>query len=122
MIEAANRWKWMLALAALPLAGCVSPAPASFPTFAQIPSTPGDLRSPADWRRDIGAVKADGAKLAAETAPGTFSLGDTEAFAARTRALAANGGAAPDETADRAQAQAFVNSARQRATAPPSTR
>jgi hypothetical protein len=106
----------------LALAGCASAAPASYPTFAQIPSKPGDVRSPADWRRDIGAVKADGARLAAETAPNTFTLNDTEAFAARTRAQASQGGAAPNEETGRAQADAFANTARGRAIAPPSTR
>jgi hypothetical protein len=106
----------------LALAGCASAAPAPYPTFAEIPSVPGDVRSPAEWRRNIIAVRADGVKLASETSPNTFTLNDTEAFAARIRAQASKGGTAPNEVTGRAQADAFVNAARGRALTPPSTR
>jgi len=122
--EDKNRRNLTLVAVWLPLglAGCASAAPAPYPTFAEIPAVSGDVRSPAEWRRDIIAVRAAGVKLASETAPNTFTLNDTEAFAARTRAQASKGGAAPNEITGRAQADAFANAARGRALTPPSKR
>jgi len=122
--EDKNRRNLTLAAVWLPLAlaGCASAAPEPYPTFVEIPSVQGDVRSPAEWRRDIGAVRAAGVNLAFETAPNTFTLNDTEAFAASKRAQASKGGAAPNEVTGCAQADAFANAARGRALTPPSTR
>lgn len=122
--EDKNRRNLTLAAVWLPLAlaGCASAAPEPYPTFVEIPSVQGYVRSPAEWRRDIGAVRAAGVNLAFETAPNTFTLNDTEAFAASKRAQASKGGAAPNEVTGCAQADAFANAARGRALTPPSTR
>ena len=111
--------------AASPLAAQAAAAaanPGSYPRFSQIPDAPVDVRSPAAWGVAVANLKAAGARLTAETAPETFTLHDTEAFAEQTRRAVANAGAAPGEEASRAQADAFVRTARERATPPPSTR
>jgi hypothetical protein len=107
----------------LALAACASSgAQGGYPTFAAIPAAPTDVRPAGAWRDNIAGVKAAGARLAAETAPSTFSLSDTEAFAETTRRRLDAGGAAPTEAASRAEADAFARSIRQRATPPPSRR
>jgi hypothetical protein len=143
MIEAANRRRWMVLGATLPLvlgacaaprqqmdasspvaaqATAVSREDAPFPRFADIPAVPTDLRPAGEWARDVTAIKATGAQIAAETAPSTFSLNDTEGFAARTRARVADSGGVPDEAASRAAADAFTRAIRARATPPPTRR
>ena len=68
--------------ACLILAACASSATKSgYPTFAAIPPAPTDVRPPQAWRDNVAGVSAAGAKLNAETAPSTFSLTDSEAFA-----------------------------------------
>ena len=143
MIEAPNLWT-ATALGvclSLGLGACTTPAikvdanspvaahvvaaaddPGPYPRFSQIPEAPNDVRSPAAWGREVAVLAGAGAKLALETAPATFSLADTEAFAEQTRGALAGAGAVPDADAGRAQADAFVRSARERATPPPSTR
>lgn len=107
----------------LALAGCASAgAQSGYPTFAAIPQAPTDIRAPRAWRDNIAGVQAAGARLAAETAPSTFDLSNTEAFAETTRRKLDAGGPAPDAAASRAEADAFARSIRQRATPPPSRR
>ena len=107
----------------LALAACASSTSTSgYPTFAAIPAAPTDIRPAKAWRDNIAGVQAAGARLAAETAPSTFSLSDTEAFAESTRRRLDAGGVAPTEAASRAEADAFARSIRQRATPPPSRR
>jgi hypothetical protein len=107
----------------LALAACASSAaPSGYPTFAAIPQAPTDVRPARAWRDSIAGVQASGARLAAETAPSTFSLSDTEAFAETTRRRLDPGGPPPEEAASRAAADAFARSIRQRATPPPSRR
>jgi hypothetical protein len=90
------------------------------PTFAEIPSIPTDIPSVQAYRKSVEAQQAAGAKLLRDTAPETFTLKDTETYAARTRAA----GQAPDfgapTEADRADTAAFVAAARGRASAPSS--
>lgn len=107
----------------LALAACASSdSKAGFPTFAAIPEAPGDIRPARAWRDSIAGVQAAGARLAAETAPATFELSNTEDFAETTRRKLDAGGQAPDAAASRAEADAFARSIRQRATPPPSRR
>ena len=94
--------------------------PGRRPTFAEIPQIPTDVRGPARIKAAIDAQQAAAAKLMLETAPDTFRLHDTEAFAAVARAEAK----APDldapTDADRAATDAFAKAARGRASAPSS--
>ncbi len=107
----------------LAAAACASSgAQSGYPTFAAIPAAPADVRPAGAWRDSIAGVQASGARLAAETAPSTFSLSDTEAFAETTRRRLDAGGPPPDEAKSRAEADAFARSIRQRATPPPSRR
>lgn len=107
----------------LTLAACASSAASGrYPTFAAIPEAPTDIRPAQAWRDNIAGVKAAGARLAAETAPSTFTLNDTEAFAELTRRRLDAGGAPADEATSRAEADAFARSIRARATPPPSRR
>lgn len=107
----------------LALAACASSgAQAGYPTFAAIPQAPNDVRPARAWRDNIAGVQAAGARLAAETAPSTFSLTGTEDFAETTRRRLDAGGPAPDAAASQAAADAFARSIRQRATPPPSRR
>ena len=90
------------------------------PTFADIPAMPTDVRGPAAYRNSIAAQEAAGEKLRRDAAPDTFTLKDTDSYAARTRAAAK----APDfeapTDADRADTDAFAKAARGRASAPSS--
>lgn len=90
------------------------------PTFADIPPVPTDIRGPLRFKAAVEAEKAAAAQLLRETAPETFNLHDTEAYAAVARAEAR----APDldapTDADRAATEAFANAARARASAPSS--
>lgn len=94
--------------------------PGRRPTFAEIPQIPTDVHGAARIRAAIDAEQAAAAKLMLETAPDTFRLHDTEAFAAVARAEAK----APDldapTDADRAATDAFAKAARGRASAPSS--
>jgi len=107
----------------LALAACASAgAQSGYPTFAAIPEAPTDIRAPRAWRDSIAGVQGARDRLAAETAPSTFSLSGTEDFAEITRRRLDAGGPAPDAAASRAEADAFARSIRQRATPPPSRR
>jgi hypothetical protein len=108
----------------LVLAACASSkSDGGYPTFASIPAAPTDVRAPAAWRNSVAGVSAAGAKLNAETAPSTFSLNNTEAFAeSMRRKLDAGGPPVTDPAVSRAEADAFSRSIRARATPPPSRR
>jgi hypothetical protein len=143
IIEAANRRRWMVLGAVLPLLLCACVAPTqgmdpdsplaeqstalsreagAYPTFAAIPQVPDDLRPGEIWARDVASVTATRAQIVAQTAPSTFSLNNTEAFAAATRARVGPSGGVPDEAATRASADAFARAVRARATPPPTRR
>lgn len=86
-----------------------------YPTFASIPSAPKDLRAPRQYGRAASAVEAARNDLEQKTAPDTWSLKDTEAFAEDARKVAGNEAAprASRESAD------FAAKQRKRATPPP---
>lgn len=97
-------------------------APGAYPTFADIPPVPTDVRSPAQWRQAVDALTGERQALLANTAPATFSLHDTDAFAARMRAAVnVQPGDVPTE-AQMAETEAFARRMRQRATPPPRPR
>jgi hypothetical protein len=86
-----------------------------YPTFASIPAIPKDVRPVKQYGRAADAIEAARADLERETAPESWSLSDTEGFAAQARA-AAGTEAPPSNSGD---TTAFVNSQRKRATPPP---
>jgi hypothetical protein len=85
------------------------------PTFASIPPIPKDMRRPQQYGAQARVIEQARGDLEAKTAPETWSLGDTEGFAARAQSEAGPE-AAPKSTGDTA---AFANTQRKRATPPP---
>lgn len=86
-----------------------------FPTFAGIPKAPTDIRPLAQYGRDADAVLAAGAALERATAPGTWTLQGTDAFADKAR-RDAGPQIEPPKPGD---AEAFARELRERATPPP---
>lgn len=89
-----------------------------YPAFSDIPNAPAEQRSARAWGEAAADVEAAGERLARETAPETWSLGDTQAFVDKAEARVEGDGAPAggDDT------ESFARSARQRATPPPSPR
>ena len=87
----------------------------TYPTFADIPPPPADVRPDRAWGKAAAEVEADGQALAAATAPGTWTLSGTDTFASRAQAAAGPG----VEGSTTAATEAFAKQARQRATPPP---
>ena len=103
---------------ASPVAGEVAKVtrqPGKFPTFASIPAKPTDVRPVAQYGRDARAVLAAGDAVVTATAPGTWTLSGTEAFADKGR-QDAGPQIEPPKPGD---AEAFARSLRERATPPP---
>ncbi len=93
---------------------------ASLPRFVDIPPIPTDVRTPVQFKKAVGAEKIAADKLKRDTAPGTWTLSDTEGYASTARKV---GKAPPSDIptdADRAATEAFAKASRDRATAPPS--
>lgn len=88
---------------------------AKFPTFAGIPRKPTDVRPLAQYGRDARSVLAAGDAVVAATAPSTWTLQGTEAFAERSR-RDAGPQLEPPKPGD---ADAFARELRERATPPP---
>ncbi|MBP7817728.1 MAG: hypothetical protein KA085_16530 [Phenylobacterium sp.] len=91
-----------------------------YPTFASIPPVPSDVRALPAFGRAANELEAAGAELIAETAPGTWTLTGTEAFAGRARDIAGPGITGPESTT--AATEAFAKAQRARATPPPPPR
>ena len=86
-----------------------------YPSFNEIPAVPNDVRPIRQY--GVQAAKMEQARddLVRATAPGTWTLQNTEAFASTAR-KAAGPEIAP---AERTDTEAFANELRQRATPPP---
>ncbi|MBA3811117.1 MAG: hypothetical protein H0X27_05635 [Caulobacteraceae bacterium] len=87
-----------------------------YPTFCSIPSAPTDVRGAAAFKAEVVATRMAGARLVRSTAPDTFSVAGTEAFAAGARADAAP--PPPITTPSQSDTAAFVKASRARATPP----
>jgi hypothetical protein len=88
---------------------------AKFPTFASIPNPPKDIRPLAQYGRSAQAVLAEGEALTQATAPGTWTLEGTDAFAEKARR-----DAGPQlEPPTPGDAEAFARELRERAKPPP---
>ena len=90
------------------------------PRFIDIPAIPTDVRTPVQFKKAVGAEKIAADKLKRDTAPGTWTLSDTEDYASKARRVAKVPAPAAPTDADRAATEAFAKAARDRATAPPS--
>jgi len=86
-----------------------------YPTFAEIPKKPTDVRPLRQFGRAADEVASAGAALEQATAPSTWTLSNTDSFAARARSDAGPE-AAP---ADPRSTEAFADDLRRRATPPP---
>jgi len=86
-----------------------------FPTFASIPEAPKDVRPLAQYGRSANATEKAGEQLTAATAPGTWTLNNSEAFAQTARKDAGPQLEAPKP----GDADAFAKAQRERATPPP---
>jgi hypothetical protein len=57
-----------------------------YPSFRDIPATPTDVRTPAQWAQAVGEVKAEGRALDAWAAANPPEIQDVAAYAAQARA------------------------------------
>ena len=96
--------------------------PGAFPTFAGIPEMPNDLRTEEGWRMAVTEVEGDGVALLNATAPSTWSLNDTEGFAARMQALIDFDPGDVPSAGQAAETEAWAARMRARATPPPRPR
>lgn len=93
----------------------VSRANTDFPSFKEIPGRPTDVRPLRAYGEAADVVDTARANLERDTAPGTWSLNGTEAFAAKARVEAG-----PEATpGNPAATEAFAQDLRARATPPP---
>jgi len=90
----------------------------AYPKFSDIPPAPTDVRPARAWAAAVADVEAARAHLYAETARGTWTLSETEAFAAKAQADVTP----PPVAGAPANTEAFARDARERATPPPSSR
>lgn len=94
----------------------------TWPRFGDIPQLPTDVRTPAEWRLAVNSTEQARAELVRATAPSTFSLSGTEAFAERVRAMVGFDPADVPTAADAAATEAWAAAMRARATPPPRPR
>lgn len=88
--------------------------------LSEIPAIPSDIPSADQIRGAVAQQQAAGDALTRATAPSTWELKETEAYAAKARRdVTPPAFEAPTDT-DRANTEAFARAARGRASAPPS--
>jgi hypothetical protein len=94
--------------------------PGPYPHLSKLPVIPTDVRPAEAWRQAVMTERAEGAAADRSAAAIPFTLTNSTAWAAKTRARVrpdqAHG--APADATD--QAQAFADALRARATPPPS--
>ena len=88
--------------------------------FSDIPAIPKDVPTADQVRAAVVQQQRAGEALTRATAPGTWELKDTEAYAAKARRDAKPPAFDAPTEADRADTEAFARAARGRASAPPS--
>ncbi|MGI8839400.1 MAG: hypothetical protein ACR2F8_01215 [Caulobacteraceae bacterium] len=92
------------------------PTAGAYPTFCSIPPAPVGVRAAAAFKSAVMDTRIAGARLVSQTAPSTFSLEGTEAYAAAGRAEARP--PPPMTASDAAAAEDFAKAARARAMPP----
>lgn len=90
-----------------------------YPRWADFPATPTDLPAPGEIAVRVGALEGQGAALGGEVARIDWTLTDAESTAAETRALVGTAPVSPDLARTAAEIEAFAQSLRERAKAPP---
>ena len=93
-----------------------------WPTFADIPPLPEDVRDSAAWKSAVQDQEAEGLYTARNAAEETWSLTATEAFAAEQRAKVAEVDVHAPTDAEIAESEAYARALRARATPPPPPR
>jgi hypothetical protein len=93
--------------------------PSSYPRFQDIPAVPADVRPSAAWKASVLSLQSAGAAIVSASGPDSFSLNNTEAFAADVRRQLDSKASTPPTAAEVAESAAFVKAARARATPPP---
>lgn len=88
--------------------------------FSEIPPIPTDIPSADQVRAAVAQQQAAGEALTRATAPSTWELNNTEAYAAKARRNVTPPAFEAPTEADRANTEAFARAARGRASAPPS--
>lgn len=104
-----------------PAAAAVAKAaaePGPWPTFADIPEIPADVRASADWRAAVEEQEAEGLYTERTGGEGTWSLTATEAFALEQRARAGEHDVHAPTDAEIAESEAYARALRKRATPP----
>lgn len=96
----------------------VAAEPGKYPNVADIPKAPTDVRGAGEWRAAVQNSEAAGRRVTAETGPETFTLKETESYAASGRRAATP----PPAITTPADTATFVRAARERATPPPTPR
>jgi hypothetical protein len=86
-----------------------------YPTFSEIPVKPADLRPARLYGQQAKEIQQVRDQIIAATAPGTWTLNNTDAFAASVRAQV--GPELPP--VDPSESEAFASDLRKRATPPP---
>ncbi len=107
---------------ASPAAAAVAAAaanPGPWPTFAGIPEMPADVRTASQWGEAVADQEADRLLTQRNVAPDTWSLTDTEGFAADLRAKVAEIDVHAPTDAEIAESEAYARALRARATPPP---
>jgi hypothetical protein len=94
-------------------------APGDYPTFAGIPDQPTDLKTADEYKADVTGAQATAAALIAATAPSTWTLSETDAFAAQAMADAKVGEVSAPTDAEMAESEAYARALRAKASPPP---
>lgn len=88
--------------------------------LSEIPAIPTDIPNADQMRAAVAQQQVAGEALTRATAPSTWELKDTEAYAAKARRDVKPPAFEAPTDADRAATEAFARAARGRASAPPS--
>jgi hypothetical protein len=89
----------------------------AFPSFCSIPPAPKHVRSAQAFRSAVVTTRLAGVAVVNQSAPDTFTLGDTAGFAGAARSEAAP--PPPMTNPSEGSTEAFVAKSRARATPPP---
>ena len=90
-----------------------------YPQWADFPDAPSDLPAPGQIAANVQALDGQGRALGGEVARIEWTLADAEAMAAEVRAQTEAAPVSPDSARTAAEIDAFAQSLRDRAKAPP---
>lgn len=93
--------------------------PGPFPTFADIPTAPADLPTADSIKAEVEEQQTEARYVTNSTAPETWNLDASEAFAARAMADAKASDVSAPTDAEIAESERFIAAAKARAKAPP---